>query len=74
MLPARFYTEPRLVRESVARPRTKNAQCPEALPSFQIVTHTRQVGFGVSLTRQGRESQKASWTTERKVTQVISHY
>jgi hypothetical protein len=71
VLPARFYTEPSLVRELVARPRTKNVQCPEALPSLLIDTHTRQMGFGVSLTRQGRESQQESWTVGRRVTQVI---
>lgn len=72
VLPVRFYTEPRLVWESVARPRTKNVQCLEALPSLLFVTHTRQVGFGC-VTRQGRESQQESWTVKRRVTQVTFH-
>lgn len=54
VLPVRFHTEPRLVWESVARPRTKSVQCPEALPSLLIVTHTRQVGFGCVTHKTGK--------------------
>lgn len=53
----------------MARPRTKNAQCPDCQTQGRW-------GLGVSLTRQGERGQQESWVVERRVTlglQVAVH-